>query len=76
METTITPAGGAGKSGLTFFRQGPLDFNLTSTGIALTGNTNSKSELKKFIERLNVLAAVLPDDPVGDASEAAEFMRA
>jgi hypothetical protein len=59
--TTIVPATGAGKSGLTFFRQGPLDFSLTSSGLALTGNTNSASELKKFIERLNVLAAVLPD---------------
>jgi hypothetical protein len=51
---------GSGKS-LTFYRQGPLDFSLTSTGLALTGNTNSASELKKFIERLKVLAAVLPD---------------
>jgi hypothetical protein len=63
METAITHAGGVGKStGLTFFRQGPLDFSLTSTGLALTGNTNRKSELLKFIQRLNVLAAVLPED--------------
>jgi hypothetical protein len=64
METTIAPTPGTGKSGgLTFFRQGPLDFSLTSTGLALTGNTNSASELKKFIERLQILAAVLPDEP-------------
>ncbi|CAM3169490.1 hypothetical protein SPAN111604_07990 [Sphingomonas antarctica] len=61
VETVITPAPGAGKSGITFFRQGPLDFSLTSNGIALTGNTNSAADLKAFIERLKVLAAVLPD---------------
>jgi hypothetical protein len=57
---------GAGKSGLTFFRQGPLDFSLTSTGLALTGNTNSAAELLRFIERLQVLAKVLPDTSVRD----------
>jgi len=62
MEIAVTPAPGAGKSGtLTFQRQGPLDFSLTSNGIALTGNTNSASDLRAFIERLKVLAAVLPD---------------
>jgi hypothetical protein len=62
METAVASERGAGKSGaLTFFRQGPLDFSLTSTGLALTGNTNSASELKAFIERLKVLAEVLPN---------------
>ena len=75
METTIVAATGTatstgGKSGgLTFFRQGPLDFSLTSTGLALTGNTNSASELKKFIERLKGLAAVLPDSLPEEAND-------
>ena len=75
METTIAPSTGTatatgGKSGgLTFFRQGPLDFSLTSTGLALTGNTNSASDLKKFIERLKALAAVLPDSPSEEAND-------
>lgn len=64
VENTVATALSAGKSGgLTFFRQGPLDFSLTSTGLALTGKTNSASELKKFIERLKILAAVLPEKP-------------
>lgn len=46
----------------TFFRDAPLEYSLTSTGLALTGKTNSKSELIAFLERLKVLAAVLPDE--------------
>jgi hypothetical protein len=49
------------KGGVTFFKQGPLDFNLTSTGLALTGKTNSRPELKAFIEKLTNLAALLPE---------------
>lgn len=66
MEPVVAAASGtaaASKGGITFFRQGKLDFSLTSGGLALTGNTNSRPELLKFIERLNVLAAVLPDQP-------------
>jgi len=74
VEPTIAAAVGTatgGKSGgPTFFRQGPLDFSLTSNGLALTGNTNSASELRRFIDRLKVLAAVLPDESDdGDARD-------
>ena len=67
METVIA-APGVGKSA-TFFRDAPLEFSLTSTGLALTGKTNSKSELMAFMERLKVLAAVLPDSPPQDADD-------
>jgi hypothetical protein len=69
METAVAAERGTGKSGLTFFRQGPLDFSLTSSGLALTGNTNSAAELKAFIERLKALAAVLPDGAKDDLNE-------
>lgn len=58
--TAATASTDAGK-GLTLFRSGPLEFNLTSSGLSVTGKTNSASELMKFIDRLKVLAAVLPD---------------
>lgn len=51
--------------GVTFFRDAPLEFSLTSTGLALTGKTNSRSELLQFLERIQVLARVLPDEPDG-----------
>ena len=55
--TATAEAGG----GVKVFRGGALDFSLSSSGLSLTGKTNSASELKAFIERLKVLAAVLPD---------------
>lgn len=39
----------------------PLEFNLTSKGLALTGTTRSASELAAFIEKLESLAHLLPD---------------
>jgi len=66
MEAALS-ASGAGK--VAFSRATPLDFSLTSAGIALTGSTNSASELKAFIERLKVLAAVLPEKPKKDDTE-------
>jgi len=62
-------ASGVGKPFPPFNRAAPLDFSLTSTGIALTGSTNSAAELKSFIERLKVLAAVLPDDSKAENAE-------
>jgi hypothetical protein len=70
MGTAAATAESAG--GLKVFRGGALDFSLSSSGLSLTGKTNSASELKAFIERLKVLAAVLPDaanDQADDDSE-------
>ena len=46
----------------TFWNKGQLDFNLTSSGLAVAGRTNSASELKAFIEKLKTLAALLPEN--------------
>jgi len=51
------------RGGMTFFRDGPLDYNLSTTGLRLTGNTNSATELKEFIAKLTLLADLLPDEP-------------
>jgi len=60
---TAEPVAKEPKRGVTIYQGGPLDFNLSSSGISLTGKTNSASDLRAFIERLKVLAAVLPDGP-------------
>lgn len=44
------------------FRDQPLEFSLSSKGLAVTGGTNSRSELQAFIEKLVALSALLPDD--------------
>lgn len=49
------------EKGPRFNRDVPLDFDLRSDGVALTGNANSKSELNTFLERLEVIATVLPN---------------
>lgn len=59
----------AGKSGgVTIFKSGPLDFNLSSSGLRITGSTNSSAQLKAFIEKLNALAVLLPDESSDDES--------
>lgn len=62
------PDAKAGKTGgvKITFAGGPLDFNLTSTGLRLTGSTNSSGELKAFIEKLTALAVLLPEDVKAD----------
>ena len=45
-----------------FWNKGALDFNLTSSGLAVVGKTNSASELRAFIEKLKALAVLLPDE--------------
>ena len=50
------------RGGITFFRDGPLDYNLSTTGLRLTGRTNSGTELKDFIAKLTRLAGLLPDE--------------
>lgn len=40
---------------------GPLNFNLTSTGLWLTGRTSSVEELEAFIDRLKALADLIPE---------------
>lgn len=44
------------------YRNQPLEFSLTSKGLAITGGTNSASELSLFIKKLEALAVLLPDD--------------
>jgi hypothetical protein len=44
------------------FRDRPLEFSLTSKGLAVTGGTNSASDLAAFIKKLEALAVLLPDD--------------
>jgi hypothetical protein len=49
---------------------GPLDFNLSSAGLSVSGRTNSAAELKAFITTLTTLAGLLPDKSQGqDVSE-------
>ena len=49
-----------------FWNKGCLDFNLSSSGLAVAGKTNSAGELRAFIEKLKALAALLPEN---DSSE-------
>ncbi|BBC72540.1 hypothetical protein AEB_P1672 [Altererythrobacter sp. B11] len=44
-----------------FWNKGDLDFNLSSAGLAVTGATNSASELTAFIAKLEALVALLPE---------------
>lgn len=53
-----------------FWNKGPLDFNLSSTGLVVVGKTNSASELKAYIEKLKVLVALLPENDNDEAGEA------
>ena len=66
VETGTAPAAEPKRGGLTYFDSGPLDFNLSSTGLKVTGKTNSASELKTFIEKLKALAVLLPDEGTGE----------
>lgn len=49
------------QGGVTFWHKGPLDFNLSSSGLAVVGKTNSAQELKAFIQKLQALASLLPE---------------
>jgi hypothetical protein len=42
------------------FSDGPLDFSLSTKGLAVTGATSSPDELVAFIKTLNRLVAFLP----------------
>lgn len=42
---------------------GPLDFNYSSSGLSVTGRTGTATELKAFIEKLKLLADLLPEAP-------------
>lgn len=59
MEAATAPA--EARRGVTIFEPGPLDFNLSSAGLRVTGRTSSATELNAFIEKLKALAALLPD---------------
>ncbi len=41
---------------------GPLDFQLSTAGLSLTGKTRSPKELNAFIEKLKALAVLLTED--------------
>lgn len=43
------------------FRDQPLEFSLSSKGLAITGRTNSAEELRAFIKKLEALAVMLPE---------------
>ena len=43
------------------FRDQPLEFSLSSKGLAITGGTNSSRELRAFLKKLEALAALLPE---------------
>jgi hypothetical protein len=43
------------------FRDQPLEFSLSSKGLAITGGTNSALELRAFIKKLEALATLLPE---------------
>lgn len=61
------PSHGDTRRRVTVFEGGPLDFKLTSTGLSVTGNTNSAADLRKFIDTLTTLAKILPD--LGDEED-------
>lgn len=48
--------------GAIFGNEGPLDFNLSSTGLGVAGATTSAAELKAFIAKLEALITLLPDE--------------
>lgn len=47
-------------------QSGPLDFNLSSSGVRITGSTSSSVQLKAFIEKLNALAVLVPEVSTND----------
>jgi len=57
-DTTTSQGGG----GVTFWKNTPLDFNLSSSGLAVIGKTNSAPALRAFIAKLEALASLLPED--------------
>ena len=63
MQVAPAPEAPQPKGTTTIFGAGPLDFNLSSSGLALTGKTNYASELRAFIDKLNALVGLLPDKP-------------
>jgi len=48
--------------GVTFWSKGKLDFSLSSSGLAVTGKTNSAGDLRAFIEKLKALTVLLPEN--------------
>lgn len=51
-----------------FWNKGPLDYSLSTSGLAVAGKTTSARELNAFIERLKVLATLLSDDPATESN--------
>ncbi|MEA1943248.1 MAG: hypothetical protein U9P68_13465 [Pseudomonadota bacterium] len=48
------------------YRDQPLEFSLSSKGLAVTGGTSSAQELRAFIKKLEALVALLPDEEEAD----------
>lgn len=67
MEVAAAPA--EARRGVRIFEPGPLDFNLSSSGLRVTGQTSSAGELRAFIEKLTALAALLPSKPAPNSPE-------
>lgn len=57
----FVPAVPPKKGKVNFVENGPLDFQLSSTGLAVMGKTNSAATLKLFIAKLTAIAALLPE---------------
>lgn len=57
------------QGGTVFWNVGVLDFSLSSSGLAVTGKSNSKKAVAAFAEKLKALAALLPDDEADDEAE-------
>jgi hypothetical protein len=47
--------------GVVFWNKGSLDFNLSSAGLVVAGMTNSASDLKAYIAKLQALVTLLPE---------------
>lgn len=45
-----------------FWNKGALDFSLSSAGLIVAGATNSATDLKAYISKLETLVALLPDN--------------
>lgn len=59
---TQAPPAPAAQGSTVFWNNGALDFNLSSSGLAVTGKANSRKAVNAFAEKLKALAALLPDN--------------
>lgn len=62
-DSFIGNCAGLDMEGAVTHKEGPLNFNLTQKGLAITGFTASRDELVAFAKRLLDLAEYLPKEP-------------